>query len=129
MHDNEKYMIWVPDPNIGSRVYKERECRTPYCCVQTLFEEHRGQLVQYCTLGALTYPQTSGLVTTTTATSALQEWYCGHTPGCSYLTVMLALALMDSLTPVLFKECSHYGVGHSLSSSLLFTLDRTKMIA
>ena len=88
MHNKKKCtIVWVPDPNIGSRVYKreeERECRTPYCHVQTLFEEHRGQLVQYCTLSALTYPQTSGLVTTTTATSALQRWYCGHTPGCSY---------------------------------------------
>ena len=38
----------------------------PYCCVQTPFEEYRGQLVQYCTQNALIYPQTSGLVTATT---------------------------------------------------------------
>ena len=66
---------------------EERECRTPYYRVQTPFEEYRGQLVQYCTQNALIYPQTSGLVTTTTPTScssALQGWYCGHTPGCSY---------------------------------------------
>ena len=35
--------------------------------ITALFEECRGQLVQYCTQNALIYPQMSDLVTTTTA--------------------------------------------------------------
>ena len=41
------------------------------------------------------YPQTSGLVTITTATScssAQQGWYCGHTPECITITVTCMLA-------------------------------------
>ena len=51
--------------------------RTLYCHVQTLLVEYRSHLVQYYTQNALIYPQTSGLVTTTTATScssAQQGW-------------------------------------------------------
>ena len=65
------------------------------------FEEYRGQLVQYCTQNALVYPQRSGLVTTTTATSCSQHCKGGavvtHQDAIA-ITVMLTLVDMVSLT-------------------------------
>ena len=95
---------------IMPRIRKEEgECPPGCCCVQTHFEEYRGQLVQYCTQNALIYPQTSGLVTTTTSTSCIAQHSKGgavvtHLEATITKTVLLALIDRVSLTSVLFKE-------------------------
>jgi hypothetical protein len=98
---------------------REREYRTPYCCVQTPFAKYRGQLVQYCTQSVHSNPQMSGLITTTIATScslALQGWCCGHTPVCITITAVLALVILVSLISVLGKGCLHMAIRSTILS-------------
>ena len=110
---------------IISRVDKRERKENVVLCIAVckhIFEEYRDQLVQYCTQNALIYPQTSGLVTTTTATScslALQGWYCGHIPGCYYLNSYIG---MVSLISVLFKGCLHKAIQSRALSFLLLIL-------
>ena len=83
--------------------------------------------MQHCTQNVLINPQTSGIVTTTTATSgslALQGQCCGHTPGCVTITVMHSACTcgqFDLCTLQRVFYTHQYRVRHSLSL-LLYTL-------
>ena len=99
---------------------EERECSTPYCCVQTPFEEYRGQTDHIQTTSiSITVMVTASRCVTHSITLAMlsymrrQQWLPSQS---LWIDKCILCVVLHKLTSVLFKERVHTAVQSRLQN-------------